>query len=737
MKGAHSVKKNNKKSAVEKKSKISGATLKVDPNIIQATIAPKAPSEPEEKASEAFNRGRHSRAKEYEAISEQAPTEEAPNEFMSGVQLEPQSQLSARVTSSKADKQKKFPGKQILIAVVVVLLIAAIVAFATQAIQLPFGGEGTNSTQTSANNSASQSGDTAQSNQDNVAQEENPQITLTESLAPSGTYTNERFGFSVVIPDGFLIDSEFDNGSGIMLVNDSLDMVVRVSGSNNIEGFSAREVLDSLWNKDDDSIARTEDNRVIIYQYDEVNEYFYWIFVGDNSINQMQIEYPVQDNNQEELDAAQVLMRGFTPGNINSTHQIKTNVCDDCNRQVIPGLRMEYSRRTFLKLCGSITAAAVTSVACAGCAKDEPEPEVPARDIIKEIINGMSVEQKAAQLFVVTTKQISGVDQGSETIEAMQEGLKARPVSGLIFFTANLKDASQTTILLHDIQAISAAQNFPPFFLCVDEEGGEVQRIGGRDGFDLPVIPHASNIGATGDAETAAGYARTIASSLRNLGFNVDFAPSCEIAYSSKSNMYRRSFGADAELVSDMVTAQIKAFAQENMLCCAKHFPGIGDPEEDSHNQAISSNKTREELAEQLIPFKAAINAGVPFVMMGHLALPQITGTAIPASISPDIVTGILRESLGYDGIVITDSLSMKALSDFCPPRDVAVAAINAGCDLALMPADFNAAYDGLVDAITTERIPMERIDQSLTRILACKLAAFPEYEKSLLEFEG
>ena len=176
-----------------------------------------------------------------------------------------------------------------------------------------------------------------------------------------------------------------------------------------------------------------------------------------------------------------------------------------------------------------------------------------------------------------------------------------------------------------------------------------------------------------------------------------------------------------------MATAQIEAFGDEGILCCAKHFPGIGDPENDSHASSIYSNKTREELAAQLAPFVAAIVAGVPMVMAGHLSLPQITGSAIPASISPDIVQGILRDEIGYDGVVTTDSLGMGALLEFCSPGDVGVAAIEAGCDIALMPSEFDAAYAGLVDAINSGRIPMERVDQSLMRILTLKLKSFPE----------
>lgn len=339
----------------------------------------------------------------------------------------------------------------------------------------------------------------------------------------------------------------------------------------------------------------------------------------------------------------------------------------------------------------------------------------------------MTVEEKAAQLFIVTPEQLSGTGLVLQADEAFREGLQNKPVCGITYFGGNVENADQTKALLADTQAQARELGVMPLLLCVDEEGGMVQRIGGKSGFDAPFIESASDIGATGDVSVARASARSIATTLHGLGFNVDFAPSCDVATSARSNMRYRSFGAEAALVGRMAAAQIEVFGEEGILCCAKHFPGIGDPEDDSHALSIYSEKTREQLDEQLAPFVAAIVAGVPMVMVGHLSLPQVTGSAIPASISPDIVQGVLRDDIGYDGVVVTDSLSMGALLEFCAPADVAVAAIGAGCDIALMPSDFAGAYAGLVDAINQERIPMERVDQSLVRILALKLGAMPE----------
>lgn len=369
--------------------------------------------------------------------------------------------------------------------------------------------------------------------------------------------------------------------------------------------------------------------------------------------------------------------------------------------------------------------AALGASALSACSLAPVNPTM--RDIARQLIADMSLEDKVAQLFVVCPEQLSETGLVTDPDESYCGRLQVFPVGGVIFSADNLVTPQQTQELLAQSQLAMQSEGLPPLFLCVDEEGGYVQRVGGREGFDTPYVSNMSEVGATDDEEVAVETARTIAQSIKNLGFNTDFAPSCDIASSEASSMHLRSFGADPELVTRMVLAQVRTFEEEGVLCCAKHFPGIGDPEEDSHELSIYSTKTSEELAVQLMPFSAAIEAGVPFVMMGHLSLPAITGNDIPASLSGDIVQGILRDELGYDGVVVTDSLGMGALTSFVEPKDVAVAAIEAGCDIALMPPDLQSAYNELLAAVESERISVERIDQSLERILMLKLRSLPE----------
>ena len=279
--------------------------------------------------------------------------------------------------------------------------------------------------------------------------------------------------------------------------------------------------------------------------------------------------------------------------------------------------------------------------------------------------------------------------------------------------------------MLANTQAYAQATGGLPLFMGVDEEGGTVSRIGGNPGFGIANVGDMADIGATGDPAQAEATALTIGTYLHDLGFNVDFAPDADICGDPATDvMALRSFGTDHALVGSMVAAQVEGFSEAGVLCAAKHFPGIGGVVGDSHEGTILSNKTLDELrAFELVPFKAAIEAGVPLVMVGHLSTPNATGDNTPASINPAIVTDVLRNELGYQGLIITDSMGMGALEAYCTPDQAGVAALQAGVDLVLMPADLHAAYQGVLDAVANGTLTEARIDESVTRIVKTKLS--------------
>lgn len=364
-------------------------------------------------------------------------------------------------------------------------------------------------------------------------------------------------------------------------------------------------------------------------------------------------------------------------------------------------------------------------------AGDGQNPEaaaVAARAAVDERIGAMTLEQKVAQLFIVTPEAlVEGVSQVTQAGDMTREGVTAHPVGGIVYFAQNLLDPEQTTTMLANVKQFYAdAGNVAPF-IAVDEEGGTVVRVADNEAFGAQDVGDASALGSAGDTEAAKRAAEQIADYLMPLGFNLDFAPVADVVDPLRSDtMGLRSFSSDAAVAADMVRAEVEGFRDKKMLCCAKHFPGIGAAAGDSHEGAITIEATNEELETvDLVPFRAAIEAGVPMIMVGHVSLPNIVGDSTPAPLSSVVVQGMLRDSLGYTGIIVTDSLSMGAITDYYTPAEAAVAALKAGCDIPLMPERLDEAYQGVLSAVQVGELTEERLDESLTRILTAKQEYF------------
>lgn len=364
-------------------------------------------------------------------------------------------------------------------------------------------------------------------------------------------------------------------------------------------------------------------------------------------------------------------------------------------------------------------------------AGDGQNPEaaaVAARAAVDERIGAMTLEQKVAQLFIVTPEAlVEGVSQVTQAGDMTREGVTAHPVGGIVYFAQNLLDPEQTTTMLANVKQFYAdAGNVAPF-IAVDEEGGTVVRVADNEAFGAQDVGDASALGSAGDTEAAKRAAEQIADYLMPLGFNLDFAPVADVVDPLRSDtMGLRSFSSDAAVAADMVRAEVEGFRDKKMLCCAKHFPGIGAAAGDSHEGAITIEATNEELETvDLVPFRAAIEAGVPMIVVGHVSLPNIVGDSTPAPLSSAVVQGMLRDSLGYTGIIVTDSLSMGAITDYYTPAEAAVAALKAGCDIPLMPERLDEAYQGVLSAVQVGELTEERLDESLTRILTAKQEYF------------
>ena len=273
-------------------------------------------------------------------------------------------------------------------------------------------------------------------------------------------------------------------------------------------------------------------------------------------------------------------------------------------------------------------------------AGDGQNPEaaaVAARAAVDERIGAMTLEQKVAQLFIVTPEAlVEGVSQVTQAGDMTREGVTAHPVGGIVYFAQNLLDPEQTTTMLANVKQFYAdAGNVAPF-IAVDEEGGTVVRVADNEAFGAQDVGDASALGSAGDTEAAKRAAEQIADYLMPLGFNLDFAPVADVVDPLRSDtMGLRSLSSDAAVAADMVRAEVEGFRDKKMLCCAKHFPGIGAAAGDSHEGAITIEATNEELETvDLVPFRAAIEAGVPMIMVGHVSLPSIVGDSTPAPLS-------------------------------------------------------------------------------------------------------
>ncbi len=356
-------------------------------------------------------------------------------------------------------------------------------------------------------------------------------------------------------------------------------------------------------------------------------------------------------------------------------------------------------------------------------AAPEPTAEELAAQHIEELLGGLTTEQKVSQLFFLRPESLVS-DTMTEAGSEAQQALQAYPVGGMCFFGKNLEDTDQTVQMLSALKTYSKDACGIPLLCSTDEEGGTVSRIGGTPGFGIANVGDMRAIGDAGDVSAARDVAETIAGYLLPLGFNLDFAPDADICNNPDSyTMARRSFGTTAATVAPMVAAQVEGFVSSGIGCCAKHFPGIGGAVGDSETEPIVSEKTADEMAEEeLKPFQAAIAAGVPMIMVGHLSCPNITGTYAPASISREVVTDMLRDRLGFDGVIITDSLEMGAIVQDYTIEEIVLSALDAGVDMLLMPSDFGRAYAAVLGAVEAGEISEDRIDDSLRRILRMKV---------------
>ena len=371
------------------------------------------------------------------------------------------------------------------------------------------------------------------------------------------------------------------------------------------------------------------------------------------------------------------------------------------------------------------TPAAETTPAVAPSPTPTPEP-TPTPDPIAEAVAAMSTEQKVSQLLVAG---IEGTQLGQDAVQAVQD----YQVGGVILFGRNVESAGQLAELTNGLKDLNG--DYTPLFLCVDQEGGRVDRMPP----EVDDLPPALDFGAIADAgarmDACFALGQTLAAQCAAFGFNMDFAPSMDIWSNPENTVIGdRAFGTDAATVTGAANEAALGILSGGVIPVAKHFPGHGDTAVDSHYGLPVVDKTLEELEErELVPFRQAIDttcvygtygdAAIPAVMVAHILMTQLDPDW-PASLSHKVVTGLLREELGFDGVVCTDDLTMGAVSNTYGMGEAAVLAVEAGCDLLLVchgADNLTAARDALLEAADSGRLSPERLDESVKRILSLK----------------
>ncbi|MGE5422807.1 MAG: glycoside hydrolase family 3 protein [Ignavibacteriales bacterium] len=343
---------------------------------------------------------------------------------------------------------------------------------------------------------------------------------------------------------------------------------------------------------------------------------------------------------------------------------------------------------------------------------------------IHQKLSAMTLQQKVAQIFVITPEALTGYKTITAAGEVTSNALKSYPVGGLVYFGANLVTPDQLKTMTRNTQQYAEKIEGMPLFLGIDEEGGSVARIGNNRKFRVKKYSNMAFIGAAKDFNKAYEVGDTIGGYLHEYGVNLDFAPDADVLTNSNNTVIgNRSFGTDADLVAKMALETAQGLARNQVLSCFKHFPGHGATEGDTHEGYAYTNKTLNELKNsELVPFQAAADNHIPFIMVSHISVPNVIGNNTPSTLSKVMITDILRNQMGYDGIIITDAMNMGAIVNNYSNKEAVIQAIEAGADMVLMPQNFEEAYQGVLDAIADGTISEQRINESLERILRVKL---------------
>ncbi|OAB29616.1 beta-hexosaminidase [Paenibacillus macquariensis subsp. defensor] len=330
--------------------------------------------------------------------------------------------------------------------------------------------------------------------------------------------------------------------------------------------------------------------------------------------------------------------------------------------------------------------------------------------------NRLTMKEKIGQLLMTG---FEGLMPDANIADLLQNHF----TGGVVFFSRNLDNPGQAFALTQELQRMAMAATGIPLWIGTDQEGGMVVRV--RQG--IAQLPAAMALGAARDPVLLYEAAKGTAEELKTLGINMNFAPVVDINVNPRNPIIDvRSFGDDAELVTELGIAAMLGFQDGGIVSVIKHFPGHGDTETDSHAELPVVKHSLERLRSvELVPFRRSVQVGAEAIMTAHIGIPLLSGgEPIPATLSREILTGLLREELGFDGLIVTDCMEMNAVTQGIGVGEAVVRAVLAGADLLLVSHTYESqleAVAALERAVANGRLPVERIDASVERILLLK----------------
>jgi beta-N-acetylhexosaminidase len=363
------------------------------------------------------------------------------------------------------------------------------------------------------------------------------------------------------------------------------------------------------------------------------------------------------------------------------------------------------------------------------CSNDDAVTPPPAE--VEAMLKKMTLREKVGQMFFV---RVESLDPSIEwttyddlaNLKNQEITMKMRkvnhdyPVGGIILYAWNIEDETQLASIIKQVRSLNGSP-----LLCIDEEGGRVSRIANNPNFHVKKYESMAAIGATGDPKNAYECGNAIGTYLKRYDFDIDFAPVADVNTNPDNIIIGpRAFSDDPAVAAPMVTNYLQGLKDAGITGCIKHFPGHGDTTNDTHSGYVQSLKTWDEMNQcEMVTFRAGIQWGCQLIMTAHIAVPNVTGTNIPSTLSSVVLQDKLRGELGYQNIIITDGMEMGAITKHYTSGEAAVGSIKAGVDIVLGPRDFTEAFDAVIAAVNNGTLSEERINQSVRRILTLRLA--------------